>query len=251
MDIEGIGDSTVALLVEQWIIKDVSDIYTLSDPKVQFQVVRFPWFADKKVSEIGKQVEASKKQPLWRLLNGLGIPGVGKKTAIDVIKAVNSEKLTVNNLEDLIKVMGNEEFLRSVYGVGEKIVEGIIHFMKHNKALLRRLEAYGVNFDASKYVEGMLDEENTKWSFSITGTFPVSREMIVQEMQKNWYLFHDSPTKITDLMLIGEAAGSKKKKAESFWLKIYEWRDAVLHAFPFLTHIISEISSKPKAQSLF
>jgi NAD-dependent DNA ligase len=96
------------------------------------------------------------------LLNGLGIPGVGKKTAIDVIKAVNSEKLTVNNLEDLIKVMGNEEFLRSVYGVGEKIVEGIIHFMKHNKALLRRLEAYGVNFDASKYVEGMLDEENTK-----------------------------------------------------------------------------------------
>jgi len=49
--------------------------------------------------------------------------------------------------------MTNEEFLRGIYGVGEKIVEGIVQFFHHNTVLLRRLEAYGLNFDASKYTE--------------------------------------------------------------------------------------------------
>ena len=75
--------------------------------------------------------------------------------------------------------------------------------------------------------------------------------MIAQEMQKNWYLFHDSPIKTTDMMLIGEAAGSKKTKAESLGLKIYEWRDIVLKEFPFLKNILGEVTNKPKVQSLF
>jgi DNA ligase (NAD+) len=92
MDIEGIGDSTVDLLVQQGILKDVSDIYKLLDPKVQFHIGKLPGFADKKIFEIVKQIEESKKKPLWRLLNGLGIPGVGKKTAIDLVKAILNAK---------------------------------------------------------------------------------------------------------------------------------------------------------------
>lgn len=249
MDIEGIGESTVDVLVAQWLIKDVSDIYNIPDPKVQLQLRSFPWFADKKVSEIVKQIEESKKKPLWRLLNGIGISGVGKKTAIDVTKAVNAKK-TVHTLEDLTVIMTDEEFLRSIYGVGEKIVEWIVRFLKDNKALLKRLEAAGVNFDSSKYTEGMLDAEHAKWSFSITWTFPASRESISQEMQKNWYLFHDSPIKTTDFMLVGEDAGSKKAKAEALGLKIYAWRDVVVKEFPFLKNIITE-PIKPKSQSLF
>jgi len=97
----------------------------------------------------------------------------------------------------------------------------------------------------------MLDAEHAKWSFSVTWTFPVSRETIAQEMQKNWYLFHDSPTKTTDFMLIGDDAGSKKAKAQSLGLKMYEWRDVAVKEFPFLKNISAETSAKPKTQSLF
>jgi len=71
MDIEGIGESTVEILVAQNLLKDVADIYTLSDPQVQFHLRAFPGFAGKKVSEIAKQIEDSKKKPLRRLINGL------------------------------------------------------------------------------------------------------------------------------------------------------------------------------------
>ena len=149
MDIEGIGDSTVDILVEQWLVKNVADIYTLVDPQIQFQLRSFPWFAGKKVFEIIKQIEESKKQPLWRLINGLGISGVGKKTAIDLVKAVDAAQ-AIHTLEDLTIATDNEEFLRGIYGIGEKIVEWIIGFFKHNTSLLQRLETYGLNFDSSK-----------------------------------------------------------------------------------------------------
>jgi len=277
MDIEGIGESTIDILVDQWLLKNVADIYTLVDPQVQFKLRSFPWFADKKVFEIIKQIEESKKQPLWRLLNGLGISGVGKKTAIDLVKSVNEkEKQTHHHkwspalldcspsltqprwtevreeiFDSLLNILTDEEFLRGIYGIGEKIVLWITEFFAQNMALLRSLESAGVNFDASRYIAEFVDEKASKWYFSITWTFPISREKIIQEMQKNWYLFHDSPIKTTDFMLIGESAGSKKIKAESLGLKIYEWRDLVVKEFLFLKGIVAEVVAKPKAQSLF
>ena len=252
MDIEGIGDSTVDVFVDQWLLKNVADIYLLLESKYVMQIAKLPWFGDKKITEMVHQIWESKKKPLWRLLNGLGIPHVGKKTALDLVKAVTSSEYKVTSLDDLTKIMSNEEFLTSIYGIGEKSVEGIGRFFgdRENKKILQRLEHVGVNFDPSKYAEWMLDAEHAKWSFSITWTFPASRETITQEMQKNWYLFHDNPTKTTNLMLVGEDPGSKKAKAESLGLKMYEWRDVVLKEFPFLKNIVSE-SVKPKSQSLF
>jgi DNA ligase (NAD+) len=69
MDIQGIGESVVDLLVENKIIETVADIYKLSDTKIQIQLLKFPGFGDKKVSEIAKGVEESKHKALRRLLN--------------------------------------------------------------------------------------------------------------------------------------------------------------------------------------
>jgi len=89
------------------------------------------------------------------LLNGIGIPHVGKKTALDLVKAVTSSEYKVTSLDDLTKIMSNEEFLTSIYGIGEKSVEGIGRFFgdRENKKILQRLEHVGVNFDPSKYAE--------------------------------------------------------------------------------------------------
>lgn len=71
MDINGIGESVVDLLVENKIIENIADIYKLTDAKIQIQLLKFPGFGDKKVSEIAKGVEESKHKALRRLLNGL------------------------------------------------------------------------------------------------------------------------------------------------------------------------------------
>jgi DNA ligase (NAD+) len=71
MDIQGIGESIVDLLVENKIIEDIADIYKLTDTKIQIKLMKFPGIGDKKVAEIAKGVEESKHKALRRLLNGL------------------------------------------------------------------------------------------------------------------------------------------------------------------------------------
>jgi len=243
MDINGIGESLVDLLVENKIIATVADIYKLSDNKIQVQLLKFPGIWDKKVAEIVKWVEESKHKALRRLLNGLWIPHVGKKMAQDL-----AEQLTH---EDFMKDLTNEEFLSSIYGIGEKTVESITKFFhaKHNLKLLEQLKHYGVNMNPKKYYD-LLKASEAKGSFSITWSFDLPREKIAEYFQQNGYLFHEQPTKTTDFMLIGEKAGSKKAKAQELWLKIYEWRENIVKHFPFLKDIQTE-RAKPKTQSLF
>ncbi|MFA6255624.1 MAG: NAD-dependent DNA ligase LigA [Candidatus Absconditabacterales bacterium] len=244
MDINGIGESIVDLLVENKIIENVADIYKLTDHTIQIQLRKFPGFGDKKVAEIAKGVEESKHKALRRLLNGLGIPHVGKKMAQDLASQMNNEQGIMNNLT-------NAEWLGSIYGIGEKTVENITKFFhdKHNLKILGQLEKAGVNMDPMKYTDHLKASE-AKGSFSITGIFPISREKIAEYFQQNGYLFHESPTQTTDFMLIGEKAGNKKIKAQELGIKIYEGRETIIKQFPFLRNIISE-GSKPKTQSLF
>ena len=243
MDIMGIGESIVDLLVENKIIENIADIYKLSDPTIQIQLRKFPWFGDKKAAEIAKGVEESKHKALRRLLNGLWISHVGKKMAQDLAEQLTSK--------DFFSQVTNEEFLRSIYGIGEKTVESITSFFtnKHNLNILQQLEKAGVNFDPTKYTD-LIKASEAKGSFSITGSFDLPREKIAELFQQQGYLFHESPIKTTDFMLIGDKAGSKKTKAQELWITIYEWRENIVAQFPFLKNISNE-SSKPKIQSLF
>ena len=89
--------------------------------------------------------------------------------------------------------------------------------------------------------------QNDKLSFSITWTFQFSRESIKSEMEKNWFIFHDQPKKDTDFLLCGEKAWSKREKAESLWMKIYDSRDETVKVFPFLWNLKIE-EKKPDNQ---
>lgn len=251
MDIQGIGESMVDILVDNAIVKTVADIYKLEEKNIQIHLMKFPWIGDKKVAEIAKGVEESKHKAVWRLLNGLGIPHVGKKMAQDISETIQSSESRIQNEWEMVDVLTNKEFLESIYWIGEKTVESITKFFstKHNLRVLEQLEDYGVNFDPKKYSD-LLRAEEAKGSFSITWSFDIPREKIAEIMQQNWYLFYEQPTKTTDFMLIGEKAGSKKTKAQELGLKIYEGRGVIVKQFPFLKDIPSEWA-KPKTQSLF
>ncbi|HMS91553.1 MAG TPA: helix-hairpin-helix domain-containing protein, partial [Candidatus Absconditabacterales bacterium] len=246
MDIQGIGESIVDILVDNKIIENIADIYKLTDHTVQMQLRRFPGFGDKKVAEITNGVEESKQKALRRLLNGLGISHVGKKMAQDLAKEM------INDTLKMIDLVTNQELLRSIYGIGEKSVESISTFFqdKDNIKLLKQLEAYGVNMDPKKYTDHIRTDE-VKGSFSITGSFDVSRKTITEYFQRNGYIFNESPTKTTDFILIGEKASSKKDKAQELGIQIYEGWDTIVKQFPFLKHMSTEVKKKPTTQSLF
>jgi len=243
MDILGIGESIVDLLVDNKIIENIADIYKLTESPIQVQLLKFPWIADKKVAEIAKGVEESKHKAFRRLLNGLWIPHVGKKMAQDIVEQLSEE--------DFIQQLTNAEFMISIYGIGEKTVESTTTFFhdKHNLHLLQQLRDYGVNLDPKKYND-VLKKDDAKGSFSITWSFDLPREKIAEYFQQEGYLFNENPTKTTDFMLIGEKAGSKKAKAQELWLTIYEWRETIVKQFSFLKNISSEWS-KPIVQNLF
>lgn len=245
MDIQGIGESIVDILVDNNIVENIADIYKLNDNTLQMQLRRFPWFGDKKVSEINKGVEESKHKALRRLLNGLGIPHVGKKIAQDIASQMNDEWWIMKNVTNI-------EWLKSIYGIGEKTIENVRTYFedKDNMAILEQLEAVGINMDPQKY-NNYVDRDEAKGNFSITWTFDIPREKIAEYFQKNGYIFHEFPIKTTDFILIGEKAGSKKNKAQELWITIYEWWESIIHQFPFIKNVIINETNKPKIQSLF
>ncbi|MEI6773812.1 MAG: helix-hairpin-helix domain-containing protein [bacterium] len=110
---------------------------------------------------MAKGVEESKHKALRRLLNGLGIPHVGKKIAQDISKLLTSDNIS--------KELTNKEFLVAIYGIGEKTVENMSKFFenKENIAILNLLKEAGINMDPHKYINN-IDVDEVKGSFSIT-----------------------------------------------------------------------------------
>ena len=227
--------------------------------------------------EIAQQLEESKHKELWRKLNALGIPNIWKKTAQDIEKFLQEKG--AKNLSEIEGILTNEELMLQIDWIWEKTIIALKEFFanKQVKAMLEKLEWFGMNFSASSwtssssswtegegsYVWSSQDSssqapQNDNKSFTITWTFQFSREMIKSEMEKNWFIFHEQPKKDTDFLLCGEKAWSKREKAETLGIKIYDSRDEIVKVFPFLWNLKVEEkkvdtshSNQPSQMSLF
>ncbi len=243
MNIEGIGDSIVDVLVEHGIVKDMFDLYKMLDFEVERVVSRFPGFANKKIFEIKSQLEKSKNIEFWRFINGLWISWVGKKIAQDIEKKIGeqepplieSDNGTQYSIESLFDLLRDEDFLIWIEGIWEKIVEGVKTFFVMNKDIISKLKEIGFNFIIWKK-----DISNKKWNFAITWSFDFSRNEIIAMMEKNWYEFDPSPKKTTNFVLIWNNAGSKKQKADNMRIRIIEWWETIVREFEFLTVLKKE-----------
>jgi NAD-dependent DNA ligase len=99
-------------------VKTIADLYTLDDSQVRLQLLTMAGIGQRKYSELIEEIKKSKVAPLRRLLNGLGIMGIGKKTAQIIVDAVaqqlteaQKEKFTIYDLE---AYLCNEEFLLGI-----------------------------------------------------------------------------------------------------------------------------------------
>lgn len=254
MNIEWIGESIVDILVEHDIVHNVADLYTLTNPKTQITLRRFPGFADKKVYEITQQLEKSKSQPLRRLIHALSIPNIGKKIAMSIQQAIQTEhEQEKATAEILTKYLTNTEFLNNIYGIGDKIVQWLVEFIADpkNMQLIQELEQHWLNFSLSEKTKTPQSLFIGK-HFCITGTFPIPRDRIIQACEQEWMVFDNSPTQKTDILFAWEKAWSKASKAQGMFIPILSNREEIKKQYSFLQKIPqSQKSDWPQAQSLF
>jgi DNA ligase (NAD+) len=207
MDIDGLGIKIVEQLVAADLVHDFADLYTLKKE----DLLTLEGFAEKKADKLLAAIEASREMPLQRLINALGIRGVGEVGAVELARRFRDvEELSQSTVEDL----------QNIAGVGPNIAKGIVDWFARpaNRNLLQKLRSVGVwPVEASAGApQRAANLPLAGKTFVITGTLPnLSREQAKDLIQGQGGKVTDSVSKNTDYLVVGENAGSKLEKARS------------------------------------
>ena len=200
MNIEGMGDSLVNQLVEAGMVKDVADIYNLTEEKL----LTLERMGKKSADNILSEITNSKKLPLERVIYGLGIRFVGERTAQFLAEHFAS-------MDPLMSA--SEEELQQVNEIGPRVSAAIREFFDEpkNVALVERLRKAGLTFRGQKKERGTTLAGKT---FVLTGTLERhTRDEAKKLIEDAGGKVAGSVSKKTDYVVAGEEAGSKLDKA--------------------------------------
>jgi len=209
MDIAGLGESVVEQLVDELDLKSPADLYDMTKE----QLLGLERFAEKSAQNLIHAIEASKQQPLARVLFALGIPHVGAGAARILADHFGS-------LDALLEA--DLETLQDIRDIGPIVGQSILDFFASDETrrLIERLRAAGVNFAQSA---GGQTDELAGLTFVLTGTMEsMTREEAGEVIQQRGGTVSSSVSKNTDYVVAGEKAGSKRKKAEELDVKILD-----------------------------
>ena len=207
MDIEGLGPALLEKFLDEGFIKSPADLYTLEKDKI----AALDKMGEKSAENLLSSIETSKSRDLYRFLYALGINLNGLKSSKTICKRFTSMEAIVN---------ATFEELTEIPDIGEKTAQNIVDYFAHdeNKELIERLISLGVNDKAE--VTAVESAELTGKKFVVTGKFDgLSRDEIVEIIEKNGGGAIGSVSKKTDFLIVGENAGSKLLKAESLGIK--------------------------------
>ena len=208
MDIDGMGDVLVDQLVTRGIVRSVADIYDLTVT----QLLELDRMGQKSAEKIAKNIDRSRRQPLPRVLNGLGIPFVGERTA----------QILADTFGSLDAIMtADENLLQQAEEVGPKVSQSIRQFFHepHNRELVERLRKAGLTFEHAirKKTAGPLAGK----IFVLTGTLPhLAREDAKARIESAGGKVTGSVSKSTNYVVAGADPGSKLDKAASLGIPV-------------------------------
>ncbi len=207
MDIEGLGDANLELLVNEGMLKTAADIY-----KLDFDTIaEFERLGKKSAENLKRAVEKSKENDLGKLIFALGIRHIGQKAA----------KLLADRFSDMDGIISaSKEEILSIDGYGDIMAESVTDFFSHPQAveLINDLKAAGVNMRSEKKV---IDNRFEGKTFVLTGTLSrFTRTQASEVIETYGGKTSSSVSKKTDYVLAGEAAGSKLQKAQDLGVKI-------------------------------
>jgi DNA ligase (NAD+) len=213
MDIEGLGEAMVTQLCDAGLVNDVADLYTLTAE----QLLPLERMGEKSVSNLLSAIDASRNQPLWRLLAALGIPHVG----VTVARTLAASFGTLDRL-----AAASEEELVAVEEIGPIMATAIHGWFRDSSVitLVEKLRAAGLNFGerdpkgAAPAAEGPL--KGTTWV--LTGTLSIPREEAAELIRAKGGKVSGSVSAKTTYLLAGEEAGSKLEKAQKLGVTILD-----------------------------
>ncbi len=207
MDIEGLGDAVVEQLVDEGLIENTADLFYLEYE----ELVKLERFADKSAQNLIDAINRAKKNPLDKLICGLGIRLIGSKGAKSIAQHFG-------NIDRIMEASVEE--VSAIDDVGEKMAESLVHYFAESETqeLIRRMKEKGVNMVAEEKTIGGVLEGKT---FVLTGTLPTLKRSEAQKLiEDNGGKTSGSVSKKTDYVLAGDEAGSKLDKAQALGVKI-------------------------------
>ncbi len=203
MDIRSFGAANVSKFFELGFLQDVPGIYELPFDKIR----QLEGFGEKSITNLQTAIEASKKQPLHRLIYALGIRYVGETTAKTLSKAVS-------NLFDFKNYTVEE--LQNLEDIGPKVGGSIYQFFhnKDNIKMLEQLEKLGLTFKSNKSERSASGNLNGQ-TFLFTGTLTqLKRSEAEEKVEKNGGAILSGVSSKLNYLVVGEDAGSKLEKAK-------------------------------------
>ncbi|MCD6108055.1 MAG: NAD-dependent DNA ligase LigA [Thermoplasmata archaeon] len=209
MDIEGLGGKIVDLLVDNGLVRRISDLYNIRKE----DLLKLPRFAEKSADNLIKAIEKSKEQPLPRFIYALGIPNVGEHIARVLAENFKS-------IENLKKA--REENLLRIYEIGPEIAESVVSFFseKRNLEELDRLARAGVKALTEVMEEkkpGILEGKTFVFTGELDSFTREEAKRIVEELGGR---AASSVSRKTDYVVVGKNPGSKYEKAKQLGVKI-------------------------------
>jgi DNA ligase (NAD+) len=211
MNIDGLGDKLVEQLVDEGLVDDIADLFTITAE----QVAGLERMGNKSAENLVKALDKSKSTTLARFIFSLGIHDVGETTA----QTLANHFATLDNLSS-----AKQEELLAVPDVGPAVSESILQFFKqkHNRDVIKKLISAGINWPAIKIKTD--DELPLKdQTFVVTGTLAsMGREQAKTALQALGAKVSGSVSKKTNYVVVGENPGSKADKAESLGVEILD-----------------------------
>ncbi len=207
MNIDGLGEKIIEQLVDQGLVKDYTDLYSLTLK----DLLTLERMGEKLGGNILAAIERSKKTTLDRLIYALGIRHVGEHTA----KLLSRE---FSDLEELSKA--SVERLMTIHEIGPQVALSIFKFFqqKGNQRVLQKLKEHGVEYPSRPQARSKKYEGQT---FVLTGTLKtMSREEAASKVESMGGRASSSVSKKTHFVVVGEDPGSKYEKAQALGLKV-------------------------------
>lgn len=212
-DIDGLGEKIVEQLVDEGLIKNPADIFTLKKGDLE----PLERFAEKSASNLIETVEKAKHVTLARFVYSLGIKHVGEETAIRL----------ADHFHKLEKIMGATiEDLEQVQDIGPRVSQSIVEYFKdkENKDLVEELIENGVVIKHA--LPKKTDSKLAGKTFVLTGTMPnLTRGQAEEKIRELGGNVSGSVSKKTDYVLTGENPGSKYDKAKELGVKIIDEKE--------------------------
>lgn len=212
LDIEGLGERGVRVLLEHGLIHDEADLFSLRAD----DLLPLEGFAEKKVQNLLDSISAAKTRPLPRLVGALGIRGVGSTIA----------ELLIQHYTSIDALMGaSADELEAVEGLGPHTANAIVTWFAnpHNRRLIEKFRAAGLRLEAQESPAETALQVLDGMTFVLTGTLPtLKRNEAKALIEQHGGKVTGSVSRKTSYVVVGEDPGSKYDKAQELGISILD-----------------------------